>query len=179
MKKKMLYIYISFFVVLAVFILIIRNKMIQKQNAKTVAALTNPTGVGGDGTRGKRNNNPLNIRISSDAWQGKIGNDGAFEKFSSMTYGLRAGIIILRTYYNKYGLKTIREMITRFAPPSENNTNSYVNNVSSRTGIDADKTLTFNKATMLPIIVQMCRIECGYIPSNVELDAAFSLANVN
>ena len=42
--------------------------------------------------RGYRNNNPLNLRISNNAWKGKIpasqNTDGAFEQFQTMAKGL-------------------------------------------------------------------------------------------
>ena len=81
--------------------------------------------------RGYRNNNPLNIRKSSSAWQGKItpSGDSAFEQFISMDYGYRAALRTMRTYINKYGANTIEKIISRWAPPSENNTLSYISNV--------------------------------------------------
>ena len=71
--------------------------------------------------RGIRNNNPLNIRLSSDKWQGQIngkgnidgnsslsseraGGEAVFCVFSSMEYGWRAAFVILcKTYYGKIG----------------------------------------------------------------------------
>jgi len=48
-------------------------------------------------------------------------------------------VILCRTYYVKYKLKTIRTIINRWAPPNENNTKAYVENVSRLTGIDPDE----------------------------------------
>lgn len=81
--------------------------------------------------RGYRNNNPLNIRISNSAWKGKINPSGdkAFEQFVSMDYGYRAALRTMRTYITKYGANTIEKIISRWAPPSENNTLSYISNV--------------------------------------------------
>ena len=47
--------------------------------------------------RGLRNNNPLNIRRSSQPWRGKVANptDKDFEQFISMEDGLRAAFVIL------------------------------------------------------------------------------------
>ena len=59
-----------------------------------------------------------------------------------MEYGWRAAFMILtRTYYKKYGLKTIRAIISRWAPPKENNTAAYIRHVSDYTGIGPDKEL--------------------------------------
>ena len=81
-------------------------------------------------TRGERNNNPGNIRISKIKWRGKItGTDTEFETFESPEDGIRAIAKILLTYQDKYNLKTIQQMICRWAPPAENNTSAYVNAV--------------------------------------------------
>ena len=95
-------------------------------------------------SRGIRNNNPLNIRKSADKWQGlsTLQEDREFFKFVSMEYGWRAAFVILcRTYYGKYKLKTIRDIVTRWAPPKENNTPAYIRHVSDYTGIGPDRDL--------------------------------------
>ena len=109
--------------------------------------------------RGIRNNNPLNIRRSKDKWQGQINPSGngnvnandnnsslkgeaVFCQFSSMEYGWRAAFVILcRTYYGKYKLRTIRDIVSRWAPAKENNTEAYIRHVSDYTGIAPNKVL--------------------------------------
>ena len=49
--------------------------------------------------------------------------------------------MLTRTYYHKYRLYTIRTIIHRWAPPNENNSKAYVENVSRLTGIDPDEPL--------------------------------------
>lgn len=94
-------------------------------------------------TRGMRNNNPFNIRKSSNNWYGKIpGKDKEFEVFDTAVHGYRAGLVLLRTYYIKYRCDTIRKVIERFAPSSENNTVAYIDWLSRCTGFDADAELT-------------------------------------
>ena len=91
--------------------------------------------------RGIRNNNPLNIRKSKDKWKGLslTQNDPSFCQFESLEYGWRAAFYLLtRTYYHKYRLYTIRAIISKWAPPCENNSKAYVENVSRLTGIDPD-----------------------------------------
>ena len=50
--------------------------------------------------RGIRNCNPLNIRISSEKWQGlrQKQTDKSFFQFESMAYGYRAAIKTMQTY---------------------------------------------------------------------------------
>ena len=94
--------------------------------------------------RGIRNNNPLNIRRSKDKWQGlkALQTDAQFCQFETMAYGWRAAFVMLtRTYYHTYRLYTIRAIITRWAPPNENNTAAYIRNVSRLTGIGPDEPL--------------------------------------
>ena len=89
--------------------------------------------------RGIRNCNPLNIRkISKDRWVGQCGNDGAFVKFINIQFGLRAAFRLLYTYGYRYNLRTIKEIIYRWAPPTENNTTAYVQRVCSYSGLEAD-----------------------------------------
>ena len=91
--------------------------------------------------RGIRNNNPLNIRKSKDKWKGLRAQqqDAAFCQFENMEWGWRAAFWLLtRTYYHTYRLFTIRTIIQKWAPPHENNTASYIANVSKMTGIGAD-----------------------------------------
>ena len=91
--------------------------------------------------RGIRNNNPLNIRRSKDQWKGLRAQqtDAEFCQFESMEYGWRAAFYLLtRTYYHKYRLYTIRMIINKWAPPNENQTSKYIENVCRLTGIGPD-----------------------------------------
>ena len=68
--------------------------------------------------------------------------DQAFVQFKSLKWGWRAAFYLLtRTYYHKYRLYTIRSIVNKWAPPSENNSKAYVENVSRLTGIDPDEAL--------------------------------------
>ena len=68
--------------------------------------------------------------------------DQAFVQFQSLKWGWRAAFYLLtRTYYHKYRLYTIRSIVNKWAPPSENNSKAYVENVSRLTGIDPDEAL--------------------------------------
>lgn len=80
--------------------------------------------------RGIRNNNPANIRKSSIRWQGLVSSekckDSSFCEFTSVAFGVRAFLVLCRTYREKYGIKTVTDFIHRFAPSSENDTEKYV-----------------------------------------------------
>lgn len=124
---------------------------------------------------GIRNNNWLNIRKDSQQWQGEVLTDNAFEKFQTVEYGLRAAIKTLKTYYTNYGCKTIQTLVSRWAPPVENNSIVYINNVSKRTGINKDTVLTFDKATILKLISAMAVQEVGKAPTQIQLNTAWEM----
>src|SRR5690606_4163224 len=83
---------------------------------------------------GFRNNNPGNLKASGDNWVGMIGTNGGFVTFKDMSYGLRAMAIDLSNKINN-GFDTIRKIITRWAPPSENDTEAYIRAMVQYTGI--------------------------------------------
>lgn len=115
-------------------------------------------------TRGYRNNNPGNIRINGDKFQGEVipSQDKSFKQFESMAYGYRAIFKILRNYQRNYKLDTIRKMISRWAPESENNTLAYVMTVSSRSGISPDEPVSAdNREMMIRIVAAMSFVENG------------------
>ncbi len=135
--------------------------------------------------RGIRNNNPLNIRLSNDKWQGQVlpqrgSGEGAFCQFSGMEWGWRAAFRILtNTYYNKYKLRTIRAIVSRWAPNNENNTAAYIRHVSDYTGIGPDKVLASPKecpTDWLLIGYAMAVVENGKALPAVPMLKGFALA---
>ena len=95
-------------------------------------------------SRGIRNNNPGNLVITNNAWIGKIpksqNNDGRFEQFSEVKYGIRAMIIDILGDIGK-GKNTIRKLITEYAPSFENDTNKYINVVASSLRMNPDSVI--------------------------------------
>lgn len=114
-------------------------------------------------TRGERNNNPGNIRLSATPWQGKVGgSDTAFETFADARSGIRALAVNLRTYQTRYGLRTVREIITRYAPASENNTAAYIRAVAAAVGVGPDDPLDLaNDAQLVPLVAAIITHENG------------------
>jgi len=93
--------------------------------------------------RGIRNNNPGNIRKSETQWEGAspVQGDDAFVTFDTPEYGIRAMARVLTTYREKYGLDTIRKIVSRWAPDVENDTEAYIKSVSSQMGVRPDARL--------------------------------------
>ena len=95
--------------------------------------------------------------------------DKEFKQFEAMRYGYRAMFKILRTYIDKYGLDTIRKMITRWAPPGDgNHTENYIKVVSERSGIPADDIIyPDSREMMIRIVAAMSYVENGQ-PAKME-----------
>lgn len=132
--------------------------------------------------RGIRNNNPLNI-VKGNSWKGERANqtDNRFEEFESMAMGLRAGFVLLRNYIE--GTKTrptkfntIRKIIGRWAPPSENYTQRYIDNVCKWSGLLPDEVVRFRERKKMVAIVQaMAKMECGVTLDIALIESAYDL----
>lgn len=129
-------------------------------------------------SRGLRNCNPGNIRRSRVRYKGEIlpSHDKEFKQFCSMAYGYRAMFVLLDSYRSKYGLCTIRQMLNRYAPPSENFTEGYIRFVASRTGIAPDEIVNTRAARdMVPIVAAMSEIENGKAAIISDVEAGWGL----
>ncbi len=126
--------------------------------------------------RGILNCNPLNIRrVARSPWMGQRAKqtDKDFVQFQTVAWGLRAAFCILRTYARKYHAVCIRDIVSRWAPPTENNTERYIRNVCLWTGLGGLQRLTEKE---WPTLVRaMVRQECGIVLSEEDLQAGFLL----
>ena len=128
--------------------------------------------------RGIRNNNPGNLIKTSISWMGKLtpSGDTRFEQFEKFVYGLRAKIRDLRGDIKNKGKNTLELLIYEYAPPFENNTESYINNVSQRTGFARKQILQGTKEELRLITKAMAISENGnpqsYIGRNEWFDDA-------
>lgn len=125
-------------------------------------------------TRGLRNNNPGNIRYNPYVkWQGEVAQeakrDRSFSEFTNIEYGYRALLKLLRNYRTLHGLQTIEEMISRWAPPSENNTAAYIDTVCKEMNVSRyfipD---VYDRETMVAFAAAVSKVENGipaYMPS--------------
>ena len=98
-------------------------------------------------SRGLKNNNPLNIRRSADKWEGARieQTDKSFVQFVSMAYGYRAAWKVLDTYCLTFRRErrayNLRNIIARWAPPSENDTDAYVRSVVKLSGLGGNENM--------------------------------------
>lgn len=132
--------------------------------------------------RGIRNNNPLNIRKGSN-WKGErpVQTDKAFEEFQTMQYGIRAGFVILRKYITGYNgitqkFNTIEKIVRRWAPPTENATQRYIDFVAKDMGISPHQTIAFpNKSLMVDLVYAMIFVECGQRVGKDIISSAYDM----
>ena len=116
-----------------------------------------------------RNCNPLNIRrVAGTRWKGQRAEqtDREFVQFSSVEYGIRAAFCILDTYRRKYQATCVEDIITRWAPASENDTAAYINGVCRLTGFGGKERLA--ESDWPQLLRAMVLIECGtLLPANI------------
>jgi len=97
--------------------------------------------------RGIRNFNPGNIRHAKGVrWQGMAvaQSDTNFVQFNGPRWGIRAIARVLITYQDKRlaadgsRIDSVREIVERWAPASENDTKAYTLQVARAMGLDPD-----------------------------------------
>ena len=133
-------------------------------------------------TRGIRNNNPLNIRHSSDRWEGARieQTDKSFVQFESMAYGYRAAWKVLETYWKHFHQTNqyyhVPNIITRWAPPSENDTKAYIRTVLRLSGLGGKENLPqpsrgVDTERLVKLLAAMTTVECGIPFKEVDVQA--------
>ncbi len=132
-------------------------------------------------TRGIRLNNPGLIR-HGDKWQGLAIEqpDAEFCKFEEPRWGIRAIARLLIKYQDKHGINTVRGVISRWAPASENNTASYIRHVCQLTGMAADDPLDLHSfADAEPLVRAIIHHENGQQPyGDAVINDSLKLAGI-
>ncbi len=126
-------------------------------------------------------NNIGNIKVSSDVFKGEIKSPSAiFKSFDTPGYGYRAMIRILRTYYTVHHLKTLSQMIRRYAPGSEDNMSSYIAYVAKGAGISGSQDISnmIFTSKVKDIVKFMSIFEQGYDykPKQADIDFGYNMA---
>lgn len=145
--------------------------------------------------RGIRNNNPGNIEYNFKnpvPWQNLADppHDGRFCRFKTPPDGIRAMCKVLITYQDKRKAKdgskidTVREIIERWAPASENNVPAYtasVRNAMGLSGVEEDGELDVHDyRAMLPLVKGIIRHENGMMPyTDLQLDKGLLMAGIH
>lgn len=123
--------------------------------------------------RGIRNYNPGNIdRVAGVRWQGQApdqSGDPRFVVFGHPRWGIRAIARVLITYQDKRRaadgsrIDSVREIIERWAPASENDTGAYARAVARSLGIgpDDESIDVYDFETMRALVLAIIRHENG------------------
>jgi hypothetical protein len=121
------------------------------------------------GARNWRNNNPGNIEFGNFARRhGAIDTDGRFAIFPTYEAGRRAKEFLLFES-SSYNQLTIAQAISRYAPPSENNTQMYIRVVTSATGSTPDTPMSdLDASARQSLLAAMERVE-GFRVGNIQV----------
>ena len=94
--------------------------------------------------------------------------DKSFFTFVAPEWGYRAALRTLQNYNRVHGLTTIRQWVSRWAPPVENPTDKYLAFVCEKVGMpaDAEPRIT-NRVIMCNIVAVMSHFENG-VPAVME-----------
>lgn len=130
-------------------------------------------------TRELRLNNPMGIKYSSDKFQGEVrpSSDAVFKQFITEVEGIRAGAKILLTYFNLYSLNTVAQIIARWAPGNENDTEAYIADVVQRTGFYENQIVNLIDSNVLKkLVAAIIYHENGQEADNLIISDAVMLA---
>jgi hypothetical protein len=135
--------------------------------------------------RGIRNCNPLNVERKGDSWLGMVRDQSGDERFiifESPVYGFRCPAKLLLNYQAdkphtnppQRGLRTVNEMVNRWAPPSENVTSAYVVAVANAMAVGFDQPVDLRNDPELfaRMLRAMCKHENG-VPCPYDDDVIF------
>lgn len=121
--------------------------------------------------RGVRLGNPGNIRHNPRSkWQGMSADqpDPSFVKFDDPVWGVRAIARIL-IKYDARGLNTVRKIIETWAPPTENDTEAYVEHAADELNVQPDDEIDVDSyANLFPLIKVIIEHENGALPSGKQ-----------
>lgn len=128
-------------------------------------ALARYRATAGAYSAGLKNNNPGNIRAP--------GSTVGFQNFASESDGLRAIINQVGLYENRDKLTTLRGIISKYSPSTENETQALIANASKRSGLGADQQLDPKNIDQLVKIVlaitKQEHAESRYTPDQIKL----------
>lgn len=139
--------------------------------------------------RGIRNNNPGNIDYNPKAgWLGLADppSDGRFCRFTTPAFGIRALARTIITYQDKRragdgsAIDTVADIISRWAPATENNTKAYIAAVCKAVGVSEDQTIDCRDyRIMRPLVEAIIRHENGMqLYGDAAMEEGLALAGV-
>lgn len=120
--------------------------------------------------RGLRNNNPGNLRPARIAWRGlaRHQTDAGYLQFTAPIWGLRALARDLWVKFHKDGLHSIAAILEEYAPPEENDTWQYINDVCHQLGVGGTEILKLD-GQLVSLMMAIVRHE-NKVPDQTWVD---------
>ena len=120
--------------------------------------------------RGIRNKNTGNIKLGTD-WDGLAAeqNDPVFCTFDEAVMGILALMRILLTYRFTHKKTNVDSIISRWAPPSENDTEAYIDFVCKKMDVKPLDELDNSIEHYLHLVKCIIQMENGMQPYDDEL----------
>jgi hypothetical protein len=85
-----------------------------------------------------------------------------FARFVDPAYSIRAGAKILRSYWSRHNIRTIRQAIYRWAPPHENPSDAYAEQVARHVGVGPDDEIeVLSRKIVVRMLYAMALVETG------------------
>lgn len=171
-----------------------KSLMSQQDSEPQVLMLGAPQARQGSTPRAVRNHNPGNIERGIK-WIGLQKEadmtaaqraENRFAVFSHPKYGFRAMATVILTYARKRRAKdgsaidTIGEVVARWAPPVENDTRAYAQQVARAVGVGMDQLVNLEDWKVLqPMVKAMAIHEAGgWFWKDADLDEGLRLAGI-
>ena len=112
-------------------------------------------------------NNIFNIRTGAK-WKGMTGATKGFVEFETREHGIRAWIVLMHNYRVKHRCATVRAIITRYAPPCENQTQAYIKYCRERV-YKSEITWLTTTADYVRLGIAMAKMETGTVLTAQEI----------
>lgn len=133
----------------------LKERLAQVKNKKVEMVFTVGSHEYAPKTLARANRNLLNIRyFGGEKFKGFIGVDKHNHIiFAHAAYSVRAGALILKAYEEKHGIRTVEDMIRRFA---EGNQEQYISFVCKHLGVKPRQKISLKKNLhkLLPIMIK-------------------------
>ena len=106
--------------------------------------------------------------------------DTDFVQFETMAYGYRAAWRVLESYWKHFHCTkqyyNVKNIITRWAPPTENDTQTYIRTVLRLTGLGGNEHLPqpsrgVDTERLEKLVAAMTTMECGIPYGEVDMKA--------
>lgn len=122
-----------------------------------------------------RNNNPGALRDDGRSkWRGMTGSKDGFLQFDTPENGRRAQVINIMNQQRLHGINTVQDLVTKYAPSSDNNDPvAYANTVASAIGVaPGDKVNLADPVVAGKLADAMASVESGGAPGTVQAAGA-------